>query len=268
MTLRQIHATLCFFALALAFAAIPALAQATAPAAPAAAAAGPTGSTTTLLDMWRVGGMVMYPILAVCIGSVTITVYGFMNTPEKRMLTPHLVPQIQEAIDKLDLHEVQSICNANPSLLTNILSAGVQRVGDDGIVDVGVMEKAMEEASVEETAAGLKTISYLSIMAQLSPMLGLLGTVTGMIKAFDKIGAGMMGKPELLANDIGEAMITTAFGLIVGIPSMFFYFQLKGRFNANVARLSRVLGNLMHRLSEALRKTSEVGASVRAGGTL
>lgn len=252
--------TVVLLGFALALVAVPAFAQADAAAA--------AGTKTTLLDLWKVGGVIMYPLLGLCIGAVTIAVYGYMNTPEKKMLTPHVVPQIQDALDKLDLHEVQSICNANPSLLTNILSAGVQRVGEDGTVDVALMEKAMEEASVEETSAGLKTISYLSIIAQLSPMLGLLGTVTGMIKAFDAISKGGMGKPDALAGNIGEAMITTAAGLIVGIPAMFSYFHLKSRYTANVARLSRVLGNLTHRLSEALRRSATGAASVRTGGVL
>jgi biopolymer transport protein ExbB len=118
------------------------------------------------------------------------------------------------------------------------------------------MEKAMEEASVQETAGGLKPINYLSIIAQIAPMLGLLGTVSGMIKAFQKIGLGGMGEPEKLAGDIGEAMVTTATGLVIGIPAMFFYFFLKSKYMSNVASLARVLGNLL----------SEFVASSRRGG--
>ena len=224
-------------------------------AAAEAAAAGP--SMTTLGGLWAVGGICMYPIAAILIGAIAISVYGFLNTPEKKMLTPHLIPGINAAIDKLDLEEVQTICNANPALLTNILSAGIQRVGGDGTIDPGAIEKAMEEASAEEIAAGMKPINYLSIFAQLAPMFGLLGTVTGMIKAFDAISKGGMGKPDALAGNIGEAMVTTAFGLIVGIPTMFCYFNLKSRYSANATRLGRVLGNILFRLQSALRPASQ-----------
>jgi len=74
-----------------------------------------------------------------------------------------------------------------------------------------------------------------------------------MIKAFQKIGLGGMGKPELLANNIGEAMITTAAGLIIGIPAMFFYFFLKSRYMSNVSEMGRILGNLCHNLVSAAR---------------
>ncbi len=226
----------------------------------------PEGGRTTLWDLWKVGGIIMYPLLALCVSAVTLAIYGYRNTPEKKMLTPHLVEPLREALGKLDLREVQTLCRGTPSLLTNILAAGVERVGEDGTVDVASMEKAMEEASVEEAAAGLKSISYLSIIAQLAPMLGLLGTVTGMIKAFDAISRGGMGQPDKLAGNIGEAMVTTATGLIVGIPAMFAYFHLKGRYTSNVARLSRVLGNLLHRLSEALRRTGP--SAVGVGDTI
>ena len=122
------------------------------------------------------------------------------------------------------------------------------------MIDIDSMEKAMEAASVHEITAGLKPINYLSIIAQIAPMLGLLGTVSGMIKAFQKIGLGGMGKPELLASNIGEAMITTAAGLIIGIPAMFFYFYLKSRYMSNVSQLTRVLGTLSHQMVAAARR--------------
>ena len=84
-------------------------------------------------------------------------------------------------------------------------------------------------------------------------MVGLLGTVSGMIKAFDKIGKGAMGKPEVLAGNIGEALITTAVGLLIGIPAMFLFFHIKGKYTANLTRLGRVLGNLSHHLVSATR---------------
>ncbi len=239
-----------------------AYAQEAAAAAAAPAPQAPAADMTTLWGLWKVGGPIMYPMLVLCIAAVTIAVYGFINTPESKMLCPDLIPSIHAAVDQLDMNQLQTICNANPSLLTNILSAGIQRVGVDGTLDVPTMEKAMEEASVEEVASGLKTINYLSIIASLAPMLGLLGTVTGMIKAFDAIAKGGMGQPDKLAGNIGEAMVTTAAGLIVGIPAMFCFFHLKGRYNNNVARLSRVLGNVTFRLSEVLRN----GPSAPAAG--
>ena len=112
-----------------------------------------------------------------------------------------------------------------------------------------------EVLSVEEVSAGMKPLGYLSIVTQVAPMFGLLGTVTGMIGAFDKIGMGQMGSPEKLADNIGEAMITTAAGLIVAIPAMFAYFGFKAHYTANISRISSLLGDLTFHLKEGVRET-------------
>jgi hypothetical protein len=95
-------------------------------------------------------------------------------------------------------------------------------------------------------------------------MLGLFGTVTGMISAFDKIGLGGMGKPEKLAGDIGVALITTAGGLMVGIPAMLAFFIFRGRFDSLLTRVSDVCTELvdLYTGEGAARRTYEL----RAGG--
>jgi biopolymer transport protein ExbB len=218
---------------------------------------------STLWGTIKTGGITMVPLGLLAIGTIALTIYGFIFTQEKKMLQPQVIPNIQTSLEALNIQEASNICAGNPCLLTNIMLSGIQRLSD-GYLDVESMEKAMEEASVEETAAGLKPINYLSIIAQIAPMLGLLGTVSGMIKAFDKIGKGGMGKPEALAGNIGEAMITTATGLIIGIPAMFFYFFLKGKYLSNVSRLARMLGNLSHSLVSASRRAGDETAGEEA----
>ena len=83
----------------------------------------------------------------------------------------------------------------------------------------------------------LRWIQYLNVIATIAPMVGLLGTVSGMIGAFQTIATGGMGKPELLAGDIGEALITTATGLTIGIPAMIFYFILRNRLDSRLEEL-------------------------------
>lgn len=214
-------------------------------------------SKTTFWGLVKKGGLTMYPLGFLMAATIALTVYGFITTQERKMLQSQVMPNIQSSLENLNIQEASNICAGNPCLLTNILLSGFQRL-NDGVLDVDSMEKAMEEASVEETAAGLKPINYLSIIASIAPMLGLLGTVSGMIKAFEKIGQGGMGKPELLAADIGEAMVTTATGLIIGIPAMFFYFFLKGKYLSNVSKLARMLGNLSHSLVSAGRRASSM----------
>ena len=88
----------------------------------------------------------------------------------------------------------------------------------------------IENLEAEENSVS-QWVTYLNVVASVAPMIGLLGTVSGMISAFQTIGRGGMGRPELLAGDIGEALITTATGLVIGIPAMIAYFVLKNRLN-------------------------------------
>lgn len=242
----------------LAFAVVlPAFAQ-----APAAAAAPPASKQdTTLWGLWTTGGWAMYPILMLSIVATAFTVYGYMNFREKTMIREDLVPTLKSALQGMDLQSAASTCGGNPATLTRIFNAGLMRMSGE-TMDLRSVEKAMEETSVVEYQAGMKALNYISVCASIAPMFGLLGTVSGMIKAFQKIGLGAMGDPEMLASNIGEAMITTAYGLIVGIPAMFFYFHLKGQFTSNLAQVGRILGDLLHEMAEALNKARGDGAVV------
>jgi biopolymer transport protein ExbB len=247
-------------------------AQAPAPAAPAGGGAVSTTAVApkkaqwnTLWEMWVVGGPVMWPIGLGSIIIVGLCVYCGMQYRTDKMLRSDLLPQLQDALGKMDVAAAVNICDGSPSMLTNILAAGLRRIGADGEVDFNSVEKAMEEASTEEVNEGMKPLNNISILAQIEPMLGLLGTVTGMIGAFNKIGMGAMGDPEKLANDIGEAMITTAAGLIIAIPAMFAYFYWKGKYISNVARGSRIIGTLMFHFNESCR---QVGRQTTGSATL
>ena len=233
---------------AAALAALAAQAQ-TGAGAPAAEAGG-----KTLLELWKVGGPVMWPIGLCSVAGVGLAVYCAIQYRLEKMARPGIQDQLRKALGRLDFKAAQVLCDSAPCMLTSILAAGLARIGGGGgEADAASFEKAMEEASVEEVAEWQKPLGHLSLVAQIAPMLGLLGTVTGMIGAFDKIGMGAMGSPEKLAANIGEAMLTTAAGLIVAIPSMFIYFFFKAKFTGNVARISRLLGNLSHHLNEALK---------------
>jgi biopolymer transport protein ExbB len=217
-------------------------------------------TSMTLYQLWVVGGLCMYPIGLCSIGAVGLIIYGFIITNTSKMFNTDVIQQLQASMRDVNLEDAKNVCAANPGVLTNVFAAGLSRIAD-GTLDVESMEKAMEESSVEEAASSIKPIGYISIIAQSAPMWGLLGTVSGMIKAFQKIGLGGMGDPEKLAADIGEAMITTAFGLIVAIPAMFFYFFLKSKFNSNMSKMARVLGNLTHELTLSVRRDAAVSSN-------
>ena len=233
------------FALGMIILATQGHAQATATATNAAAGAAPNliGTDKTLWDWFIIGGWCMWPLLACSIVGTGYIIYNYIVLQNKKLLRPDLVPLLQESFSHLDFARAKEICDQNPSLFTNILVASVERAQTSGM-DLGAMEKGMEEASTEQMSKYMVPINIINTVAVVAPMWGLLGTVSGMIKAFFTIGGGGMGKPELLANNIGEALITTEAGLLIAIPAMTFYFLIKTNFVKAVAQAARQIGGL------------------------
>ena len=140
----------------------------------------------------------------------------------------------------------------NPAPTTSVIAAGLNRV-DLNNYDPEPIKEAIEEASSEELAGPFILINYLSVIGSLAPMVGLLGTVSGMVKAFNVIEAEGAGSAQALAGNISEALITTASGMIVGIPAMFFFFFFKNRYGKITSRVARVVGDIEFTLTTAVK---------------
>lgn len=214
--------------------------------------AGPIGGQKSLIDMYNAGGWAMYPLTLLSIGGFGLIVYNFMAVRPEPILNTEATVQIDEALNNLDVEKARTICQENPSPTTSIVEAGLNRVDVDNF-DPEQMKEAIEESSAEELAGPYVLINYLSVVGSLSPMVGLLGTVSGMVKAFNVIEAEGAGSAQALAGNISEALITTATGMIIGIPAMFFFFFFKNRYGKITSRIGRVVGDLQFTLNKAIR---------------
>ena len=206
----------------------------------------------SLIDMWVAGGWAMWPLTMLSVGGLTLIVYNFMAVRPEKILNAAATVQIDEALAALDVEKAKTICQENPSPVTNIIEAGMNRV-DVNNFDPEQVKEAIEESSSEELAGPFVLINYLSVVGSLSPMVGLLGTVSGMVKAFNVIEAEGAGSAQALAGNISEALITTATGMIVGIPAMFFFFFFKNRYGKITSRIGRVVGELQFTLNKAIK---------------
>lgn len=220
--------------------------------APAAKADAPKVATKSLADMWRAGGITMYPLGLFAIFGTTLIIYNFIAIRRKKFLNPKGVVILERMVNQLQIKESIDYCEKNPSPITNIIGAGLAR-SNDNEVDADAMAQAMEEASVEEFAGPYVLINYLSVIASLAPMMGLYGTVSGMVKAFNTIAAEGAGSASKLADNISEALITTAAGMIIGIPAMFFFFFFKNRYGAIISSSSRIIGDIIFTLKTSLK---------------
>lgn len=211
------------------------------------------GEDRTLWQTLRAGGWAMIPLSLLSTFGVGLVIYNSLAVRDKRFLRVDLVEQAAEMAGEGRVEEAREFCRDNPSSLTNIIDAGLERVDADNF-DPEAIEKAMEESSSEELAGPYVFINYLAIVATLSPMVGLLGTVSGMIRAFNTIAAEGTGNPQALADNIQEALVTTATGMTIGIPAMFAYFIFKNKYGKIVSRVSRIVGDFHFSFISSVRR--------------
>lgn len=244
--------------LALAILLLPALAF-----AQSAAPTPPQAKEMTIMEMIKVGGWTMW-FLGICsVATLALTIYNGIMVRASKMLNPATVAELTDKLSNLDIDGAKALCEAKPFLVTNIVKAGLARI-EHGEVRLDSIEKGMEEASVEEIGAALVPINYISAAAVTAPMFGLLGTVSGMISAFRAMAIGGMGRPELLADNISEALITTATGLIIGIPAMISYLYFKNKFTSIIASLNRTLGNIFEKFKVAVKRAQREAEAAAA----
>lgn len=211
----------------------------------------PEGGEKSLLDMFKAGGLAMYPLALLSISGFGLIIYNFLAVKEGPILMKETMKEVEAALHDLDVEQAKAICENNPSPTTNIMKAGLVRV-DINDYNPEQVKEAVEEASAEELSGPYVLINYLSVIGSLSPMVGLLGTVSGMVKAFNVIEAEGAGSAQALAGNISEALITTATGMIVGIPAMFFFFFFKNRYGKITSRVGRMVGDLQFTLNKAI----------------
>lgn len=204
--------------------------QAAAPAAAAPAAAPAEGgegkkSGKTLRQVWVEGGWVMYPLAACSIAMVALTAEGFFKLRIIKLAPPALVARAREMISQGDYQGLWEVCRANPCFFSTVLGAALERLGrGKDAVDAIIGEVSIKEGTLLKTRN-----TYLSVLGVVSPMIGLSGTVTGMIGAFAVLGQSGITDPAALSARISEVLIATAGGLLVAIPAFIFYYILRNR---------------------------------------
>jgi biopolymer transport protein ExbB len=209
-------------------------------------------AATQKTDLWSLlkqGGWAMFPLGAFSFFMVALIIQNFISLRSKTLLHTENMPELLQLMIDKKCKTALIYCRKHPSMFSHTFGAGLERCLDgEEDIDFQKVKDSVEEASVEQMSKLMKPIDYLSIIGASSPMLGLLGTVSGMIKAFHTMGSQGMGKPELLAANIGEALITTATGLVIAIPAMFFFFFFKKGFQKTLATLGRNIGFLFDAL--------------------
>lgn len=247
MRTTTIH--LLFSAALLLAALLPAAAQ-----EPAAAPSPPPAAVEkSLLDLFNAGGPLMWPILLCSMGTIAVGVYCFLQINQKKMMPPAQVAAVSQCMQRHDAGSAYQLTQSSPNVFANTMSSALLKVNfERDLANKASMEQAAAETLMQEETRLMIWVNYLNIFATIAPMLGLLGTVTGMIQSFDQLAAGR-SEPKDLAGGIGEAMLTTAGGLIVGIPAMFLYFYFRNLLQVTVGNIQKSVTFMIDVLSGELK---------------
>lgn len=202
--------------------------------------------TISLGDLIMQGGWAMYPLGIFSLALFYFIIRNVLIFRENNLLRPDLKDEIESLMRNRDISGIRNLCANNDSLITTVLDAGMERVSEEHLFDSQYVMEAVEEMGNEQLVTFMKSINYLSIIGGTAPMLGLLGTVSGMIKSFSIISQGGMGDPSKLAGSIGEALVTTATGLVIAIPAMIAYFVFKNNFIKTMSSMGRLIGHYIN----------------------
>lgn len=190
-------------------------------------------SKMTLFDLIKSGGWAMWALGACSVVAVWLIIINFQRVNSKKMMPPDLLAQLRSAAEEQDYVKLWKISSSTDTFFTRSLTAGLRQIQpDDVLASREKMEAAIAETAGREESRYGFYVNFLALLTSMAPMWGLLGTVSGMIGAFSKIGSGGMGKPEMLAKNIGEALVCTASGLMIAITAMGFYFFFRNTLNA------------------------------------
>jgi biopolymer transport protein ExbB len=233
--------------------------EAAPPASPAPTAA-PAATKPPANDktFWQVvlqGGIMMIPMGLTSVTMIALVIDGFMRLRNEKLAPPQIVENMRSYFRAGDYNGAFQACRQHSSLFSNVVRTGLSMLGHGR----EACERAMEDALAKEVSTLGTRIRYLSVIGVVSPMLGLTGTVLGMISAFSTIGSAGIGDPSALAAAIGEVLVATATGLFIAIPAFAFYYVFSNRITAVTAFAEDVVSNLFRGMPYEEFRGLEVG---------
>lgn len=218
-----------------------------------------SGAASTVISWMEIihnGGFLMYVLAAMSFLTLTFVIYFFVVLRVPQIAPNALRDELVEKINDGNLDGAQRTCEYRRTALSAVVLAAINYIRNTKGGSPELLKDVMEGEGERQAEAIQGQTQYLLDIAAVSPMIGLLGTVFGMLRAFSSVALDMASaKPVNLAAGVSQALVTTAFGLIVSIPAMMFYAYFRRRATKLVARLEV---SSTHVLSALLSETDTV----------
>lgn len=219
--------------------------------------------TTNLLDMMREGGPLMWPLALCSVIGLAFVFERLVSLRRSRVIPKAFVKRFLAQVrdGTLDRERALAICAENDCPISEIFAAAVRKWGRAGME----VEQAIMDAGERATNGLRKYVRIFTALAVIGPLLGLLGTAMGMIQAFNAVAlSDVAGRQELLAKGISQALLNTAFGLMIAIPAQSFYFYLVSRVDRLVIEMDALGQELVHLISAEELQYKEENRAAKA----
>ncbi|WP_437226145.1 MotA/TolQ/ExbB proton channel family protein [Planctomicrobium sp. SH661] len=198
----------------------------------------------------RAGGLIGYIIIGLSIALVAAIIEHLITIRREVAMPRAVAEELQKQISTGQISQAEQLCKQRPTYLTDVIRAGLQ----ESAFSYDAMEKAMEDTAVEHSGRLLRKIEYLSLIGALGPLLGLMGTVWGMIQAFAEFAEKANPSPADFAPAISEALVTTFFGLCVAVPALAAYAWFRNKIDELSSETALLCEYLMTPLRKSLRE--------------
>ena len=208
-----------------------------------------------MVEFFVKGGPFMWPLLFMLFFGIVVSIERLWTLTRASVDTKQFFTEVQEALRQRGPEGAAEVCATTRGPVASVLHAGLLRL-DRGLAHV---EKAIEDSGAVEMAFLEKGMVWLSTVANIAPLLGFLGTVSGMIGAFEAIAQAGDVEPSIVAGGISEALITTASGLVIAIPIQAFH-------NFFVSRIDKIIIAMQESSTQFIEELVQLGYSEEAEG--
>ncbi len=200
--------------------------------------------SSSALDVFTKSGGIGILIIVLSVIALAVIIENMVTLKRDKLAPPDLIDEVQALFDEGQYQEAMELCENEPCFFTRIAGAGITKVGHQ----FEVIEQSITEMGDEESIRLHQKIGWLALISNVAPMMGLLGTVGGMIKAFNAIASsGGQANPAELAVGISEALLTTMLGLSVAIPTTAAFAFLRNRLVKTVIEVGAIVEDLFER---------------------
>ncbi|MCC7013028.1 MAG: MotA/TolQ/ExbB proton channel family protein [Planctomycetes bacterium] len=251
MTFRQVRSRVFELAkyalpalIVLFFAALPLLAQDGAAPAPAENSGDiDLAGDLTIGDLIVLSGFIGWVIIGLSVVTLAVIIENYVTLSRDKLAPPAIIDEVQSLFEEGQFQEAMELCENEPNFFTRVVGAGIAKIGHP----YDVIQTAIQEMGDEESIRLNQKIGWISVLAAVSPMLGLFGTVQGMIASFHIIASTANPTPAQLAGGIYVALLTTFEGLMVAIPATAAFAYLRNRLTRNIIEVGAIVEDLFER---------------------